>query len=383
MTEPIREKFDGLDENLQTRHNALMDLLAGIALDLTAPVDYSAAFASLGAKLDAILAALVDPFDGGAPVLTQLTGIRNDFGYLAARVDMVKGAVDISNNWLDSIMDTLGVKAPGAEFTLASLTRAQALTLVNIHDRLEGIIPPWPADVLAALQCICDATSSQVPPDPRDSTLPGACLDPWYSTGQVVLPWSLIGGTSQMFAVFDILPTGLSYGSTFGLTDDHSELDATDWTGWRVFVESDMPTYADGADLLGVARYPTNQWNNLDGTNPRAFSVDARGGIQVFLCPPGSEVSPNIPEGECLRFDVTGSEGQNWIVAVPNYPSNYTLTLSQPAYVRNSYQQEVFLNYGVAWTQEDTGPGPWSVLIGNTADPQADSYVMVCHPGPA
>lgn len=384
MTEPIREKFEGLDDNLQARHNALMDKLDEVIVAMTEPVDYSAAFASLGGKLDAILNALVDPFEGGSPVLSQLAAMRNDFSYLASRVDLVGTSVGVTNGWLDSIMDTLGVKAPGAEFTLASLSRAQSLALQNIYARLEGIDAPWPANVLAALECICEASSALVPIDPLDETQqPAGCVAHYQSDGQNIIPFSLIGGTSINIASFSVLPDGMSYGSTFGLADDTSELFSPDWSEWAVFVKSDAAQYSDGYGLLGVERYPTNQWRVLDGPGSRAFSVDARNGIEVHFCKLNPYV---IAEGECQDFaDNSEFQDQRAFTIPAGIPDTYTLSASDNFYRWAPPDDYIGgpINAGFPMTIGDLRAGGASILQFGSSPFDPPVVVTICNPLPA
>jgi len=382
MSEPIRSQIDGLSEQLFNQHNALMDKLDTLIDAFQAPIDYSANFAQIAGLLVEVRDGLGTALLPGDPINYYLPAVLTALGNLNTTLGTVNTRVQSTNTFLSAIRTSLGPLQGGDYQDVTTITGAILTYMANVSSNTQGLGGTWAADVIAELNCICEGTRALAPADPTDPTLEGYCSDPWVSTGQVVLPWVLIGGTSQMFAVFDVLPTGLSYGSTFSLTDDHTELDAVDWTGWRVFVQSDQPQYADGGDLLGVARYPTNQWNPLTGTNPRAFSVDARGSIKVYLCSPESDGAPTIPEGECHTFGVTGTDGDAYIVEVPNYPANYTLRVPSPAHIMDSTETDHFVNYGIDWTQEDVGPGPWTVKIGdNRFDAPSTAYVTVCNPG--
>lgn len=383
MTDTIRSRQDDLAAQLAAQHTELMGALADLTAAIAPPPDYSAYFNQLAALIADVLNVLRPAFPA-YPTITELLNASNANTQLTYQlVDQLIIPTQNIDSATNALLTSMGLVQSGDYPSLQYKLAAILTYAANISSNTQAIAEPWPANVLAELECLCASARKALPPDPTDPTLEGYCSDPWISTGQVILPWALISGTSQMFAVFDVLPAGLSYGSTFGLTDDHTELDAVDWTGWRVFVQSDQPQYADGGDLLGVARYPTNQWNALTGTNPRAFSVDARGSIKVYLCSPDSSGAPEIPPGECHTFGVTGTDGYAYVIEVPEYPSNYTLRVSMPANVMDSTETNHFLNYGIDWTQEDTGPGPWSVRLGdNRFDAPSSATVTICNPGP-
>jgi len=381
MSDPIRTQIDSLSAQLASQHTELMGALGDLTSAISPAPDYTTAFADLSTKLTTISGTLTVS-------RASLSAIQNNTGNAySTLLDIFSRLGDMStylanvDSATNAMLTSLGLAESGDYPSLQYKLAAILTYIANISSNTQGIASSWPQDVLNGLECICDAANRALPLDPTDPSLPGYCSEPTVSTGQVILPWTLIGGTSQMFAVFDVLPPGLSYGSTFSLADDHTELDATDWTGWRVFVQSDQPQYADGADLLGVARYPTNQWNALDGTNPRAFSIDARGSIKVYLCSPDAEGAPDIAPGTCHDFSPTGTNGDAYTFDIPNYPTNYTIRVNQPANITDSLSNTHFVNYGIDWTQEDVGPGPWYVEMGDNRFFPASAYtVTVCNP---
>lgn len=377
----LSDKFAALQDQLATQHTALMGALSDLATAFTPAPDYSANFAQLANLLVEVRDGLGTELFPGAGFNYYLPSVLTALGTLNTTTGTINTRIAALDSLISGMSTSLGLVQSGDYPSIQYKLAAILTYIANISSNTQGIASPWPQDVLNGLECICDAANRALPLDPTDPSLPGYCSEPTVSTGQVILPWTLIGGTSQMFAVFDVLPPGLSYGSTFSLADDHTELDAVDWTGWRVFVQSDQPQYADGADLLGVARYPTNQWNNLDGTNPRAFSIDARGSIKVYLCSPDAEGAPDIAPGTCHDFSPTGTNGDAYTFDIPNYPTNYTIRVNQPANITDSLSNTHFVNYGIDWTQEDVGPGPWYVEMGdNRFFPASDYTVTVCNP---
>jgi hypothetical protein len=81
------------------------------------------------------------------------------------------------------------------------------------------------------------------------------------------------------------LPSGVTFGSFFGLADDTAELHNDDWTGWKVYVSSDQSQYARSP--LDSSRYPCNTWLDLaPGAADYSFAVSDRGGLAVTLCSP-------------------------------------------------------------------------------------------------
>lgn len=259
------------------------------------------------------------------------TPVQPAVSALGAAIATLNGYVGTLNSNVQTIQSTMGVHTGGAEFTLASLVRASNTALVNMYTLLGAIGAPWPADVLAALVCICDAAQSQLPLDPTDPTLEGYCEEPYVSTGMWLGAFSLGVGTDIIVAVWpDPPPDGLTFGTVFGVGTDYTELNSTDWSLWSVFVQSEDDQYADGP-WTGGARYPTNQWRQLDGDEPKAFSVSARASIKVYLC--GSSPYELEPD-QCVTVnDTLTFEGHRAFVIPDGLPDNYTISAMDNWYV--------------------------------------------------
>lgn len=382
MSDPIRTQIDSLSGALQARHEALMDLLAGIANDIIAPPDYTAAFTSLGTKLDAVVTALTT-------TNTRLDELNNQVGtfYLAQdgwnstfASQLVKLTTMDDN--IQQIQQTIGLHTGGAEFTIASLTRAQLMALNSIYTRLQGIDAPWPANVLAALECICEATSAQVPIDPLDpATQPTGCIGHYQSDGQFIFPLGVIGvGGNVNIATWSVAPDGLSFGSLLGLAVDHSELVFPSTDIWYVFVDSDEDQYADNP--LEFVRYPTRQWRQISAGS-HAFSVSERGSIVVHLCKVDLY---SIPEGECVTVDANTEYGgfQAWVMP-SQYDDTYTITTSDNYYVLDDFGDTAsgpWLANNPRTFGDNRSGGGYMLRFGfSTSDPTVT--ITICNPSPA
>lgn len=127
------------------------------------------------------------PRPTGTPVQPALENIYEALSLLGADVGMATGLLEL-------IQATMGVHTGGSEFTLASLVRAINTGQNSTYTLLSALGAPWPADVLAALECICEAAQAALPSDPLDNSDPLGCDNPYTSDGMVILPWNLIGG---------------------------------------------------------------------------------------------------------------------------------------------------------------------------------------------
>jgi hypothetical protein len=327
MTEPIRDKFDRLEEGMVIRHAQLMDVLGDLQTSIEPPIDYSSGFLAIGQKLDLanenlglLNAALVAVAQLLPDWITTTTAINNGIATANSKLTTM-------DDNLQQVQQTLGLHNGGAEFTLASLVRAISAGIGLINENTLGIKTPWPTNVLAALECICDATSSLLPIDPLDPTNPNTCDTPFVSTGFNLFPVVIPGfGSAIIYATWqEPLPDGIEWGtSVLGAISD-GILSADDWNGWRVFVQSDEVQYAD--DPVSPNRYPTNQWREMEGSGARVFSVSERGSLTVYLC--YTEPEGPVPAGECINIPINVPDNEGYMqVEIPvGYPANYTYTV--------------------------------------------------------
>jgi hypothetical protein len=335
MTEPIRTQIDDLAADLAARHNILMDKLDELLTDVVAPVDYSSAFASLGDKLDALGVKLSDVYS------LQTAQAEAFDNYVLAEIARwnalaleIARLATIDDN-VQQIQQTLGLHTGGAEFTLASLTRAIAVGVDDLQTMLAPLASPWPANVLAALECICEAASAQLPIDPLDETQqPEACIAHYQSDGINLFPAvPPITLNALIYATWsEPLPDGLEYGtSTFGELDN-GILTTEDWSQWAVFVVSEEPQYGD--DPLSPVRYPTNQWRTMSGSGARIFSVSERGSLVVHFC----KLDPYaVAVGDCIPLLPNSDHDAHQVFTIPaSIPGTFTLSAMDNFYMVNA-----------------------------------------------
>lgn len=165
------------------------------------------------------------------------------------------------------------------------------------------------------------------------------------------------------FATFGTLPDGLSYGTVFELADDTTELMTGNWAGWAVYVQSDQSTYFDGSDPSGFVRFPTNQWRSLSGAGGRAFSVDARGSIKVYLC--YHDPLAECWEADSVEFFVNGNAGGQAIDWTGS-PFTHAGAVTGNA---NEFVPDIFNTQGIGgWTVEVFDGGAWMNWSGQGGD---------------
>lgn len=195
---------------------------------------------------------------------------------------------------LEDIWRALGQNTGDATMTvLGRLTHLELTTVAQLTS-LGLLAEPAAGTVLQLLQCICDAEQRQLPIDPLDPNNPDGCTEPYTSTSMWLGAFgTLWTGGNVIIAVWaEPLPEGVTFGTTFGIGTDYTELNNDDWSGWRVFVQSDEDQYAESPTDL--TRYPTNQWRPLSGSGAKAFSVSERGSIRVYLCSPEAVIGGDI-----------------------------------------------------------------------------------------
>lgn len=253
----------------------------------------------------------------GMPLQPASEAIYAALGLLGADIGTAAGL-------LQDIQNTIGVHTGGSEFTLASLVRAISTGQASLYTLLGALGAPWPADVLAALECICEATSAVVPPDPTDLTNPENCADPFVSMGFNLFPTIVPGyNTALIYATWaEPLPDGIEFGTSVLGELDAGILTSADWSQWRVFVQSDETQYAD--DPISPNRYPTNQWRTMEGSGARVFSVSERGSLKVYLC----YDAPGLP-AECIELTTSAvalhiSTGGDWTAYPVIWPAGFS-----------------------------------------------------------
>lgn len=374
----LTEKIDELQIQMGNEHTALLAKLDTLIAALPVPIDYTADFAALGTKIDGTTSAVVIAAQWLEYTFEYVTSLNLTVSQIQQELSNRLWTLPAINTGVANIFETIGEKAAGAEFTLASLVRAIAMATAN-NATATGILgAPAPGTILDLL--------AQVPKtDPCGcgpaSPVPFSCADPYISTGARVLPWSLVGGTNQLFAMFpDPPPSGITFGTIFGWGADPGELESSDWSQWMVFVTSTEPTYSDGTDA--TVRWPTGEWRQMSGSGSRAFAVDARGNITVQLCHVANYATTPVPQGECIEFAADEVQNSKQAITLNGYPQSYTVRATDNFYI---YYAGVYgggpFAAGPDWSFSEFASQPVTLQFGSSpSDPVV--LVNVCNPEP-
>lgn len=285
----LTDKFTALETQIADQHTAMMATLSAISGKLTWD-NGEDTFSSAQLQYLALLQ-LQAVKDSNDSIVSYLDGIST------ALVDIGEDVGDIHSR-LNQIRD----------YTLATATALgvpteEILDVVSVLDLIKGYTQNTSNSLGVALdaddtaldhlraieRCGCAPTGAQPP-------INGPCATPYASCGIAFIPWVIVGGTSVNIASWcEPLPDGLEYGTTLGLADDTTELVATaGWDGWHIFVSSAATVF--GKSPLDLARYPTNTWLPLSGSDVLSVATDERNALKVYLCSP--EASP----AECVTL---------------------------------------------------------------------------------
>lgn len=218
-----------------------------------------------------------------------------------------------------------------------------------------------------------------------NSAIGGTCSDGFKSSGMQLIPFGAIGGNSVVVATWSApLPAGIQFGTLFGLVNQYAELESSDWTGWKVLVQSDEQQYADSA--TSTARYPTGIWRDMpSGPGNYSWAVSERGGITVTLCAPGDF---NASEQTCEQVTVVGNSTN---VITAQYTINGAATVR---FVSGGTAVGVYLDLSVGQYAQPGGayagvgvpgditttiPGPYPRTIGFSMGETSQTVVLeVC-----
>lgn len=250
MTENLHDKFADTQQLMATQHGELLDALS-----------------TLSTKLSQVIAAI-----------NAIPGGGTDMSATIAKLDQIYSRLGATNLAIGSPGDA----AIGTVIEL--LTRSWAVQ----RDQLE-----------------CCQDSSGQPP----ASGIGGCTAPVVSTGirarQVFIAPS--GGNPGVAFFYNVatftIPISDDLTGDIGLgaewEDGYIAAPRDGWDGWRVYVQSDAPSYTDDPD--GIPIYPVSAWRALTGSTSRMFSVSPPHQIKVFLCPPGD--TGGGPTIDCTTAD--------------------------------------------------------------------------------
>lgn len=151
-----------------------------------------------------------------------------------------------------------------------------------------NIGPEGSRDVIQLLSLLGSLNTSQVgqglPPEQQ-------CTDAYISGGMALVPTVFDAWPATIWAVWpDPPPTGISFGTTFGIGVDNTELvnSNSNWNNYYLYVASDAANcglYIGGDVNASFTRYPTNVWLDLNGyTNNLSVFVGGENALRCYLC---------------------------------------------------------------------------------------------------
>ena len=288
-------------------------------------------------KLDAILTALGAPPPTSTVTLADIKDVLED---IKSAVVPIEQAI---NDLKAYLIDTMGERLPESIFTIWNMQREiltaaggildNTETIAQINTHLESItniliysasnlgLDPganteeytgflfdtlnWLGRISGALGVPIEANNRDViqllakMADRPESQIGSGlapydiCSNAYISSGMTLIPYNVLQVLQNIvFAVFpDPPPTGVSFGTVFGIGVDNTELHHDDgWGGWEIYVASSANNFAlNGEDISSVLnRYPTNVWLDL-GFLTTNLSVFVSGGdsLRVYLCSDG------------------------------------------------------------------------------------------------
>lgn len=192
---------------------------------------------------------------------------------------------------LDRLQVALGAlsSTAGTDGLQTTSVRGLLNSIAALLDELDDDIGEATGDatttLLGRLAAIERLTATGLGLNPPTGT---ACSAPALSTGQLLAPFAIAGGTNVIYAQWpEALPGGVVFGSIFGVNGPRVELNLApgfaSWDGWRIAAMSRAQQFAYD---MSINRYPTNQWVPLSGNGPIAVSVEAIYGVTAWICPP-------------------------------------------------------------------------------------------------
>lgn len=297
--------------------------------------------------------------------MTYITGRMNDianymmYGFINLGLS-VSGFSDNYTGWLFDMRD-LAIKV---QATIGVPASAFNIPPVGYRDIVQ---------LLSVIQVMPQTTmqSGMVPAS--------LCPDSYISVGMAFIPSVFDAWPETVWASFpDPPPTGVTFGSIFGLSVDYTELVPTagNWNDWVVFVASDAANFgmAGNVETEFTNRYPTNTWLTLDGnTDNLAFFVGGENSIRVYLCYDWlpSEAGPGLGGGGPWGAGGTGTDNSqlltstlvdiapraftkdtNHVIVVPGYFDS-TNTITWPGNPPYTYDHNVIWIIDIyGWTIE-------------------------------
>jgi hypothetical protein len=285
----LTDKFTTFETQSAAQHAALLAALT--TMQDAAHTDVLALGALLG-SLDSTLNTINGSIVALVTYLNHLVAMDTNLANVSSKITIINTL--LQNDYYDfldeirsnsgGIVSRIGAQvAPADNSILGRLLAMQG----DIHDTSLAIGTPEGAQgtALELLQdiasCVCKVAGT-VPTPPTHQY----CDEPFTSTGIAFYPTWAGFGTGVNVAVWSApLPSDVTFGTEFGLTEDNTELDkAGGWSGVYVWVQSSGPNF--GINPLSTVRFPTNQWVALPDVDQISISVGNGESIQVYICIP-------------------------------------------------------------------------------------------------
>ena len=276
----LTEKFTLLETQLADNHTAMMSSLGTIASRML--WDSGEDTFTMAQLQYLCLLQLQEIKYSNDSIVTHLANIYARQGFQGSTFNDMSDYLSEMNDNLNGVLQRLGV-AVDTDNDVISLLASLKTGIAALNTAMG--IPSGDATTtmlgrLTAIEnCGCRPVGAQPP-------INGPCATPYASCSIAFIPWVIVGGTNVNVAKWcEPLPDGLEYGTTLGLSDDTTELVATDgWDGWHIFVSSAATVF--GKSPLDLERYPTNTWLPLSGSDVLSVATDERNSLKVYLCPP-------------------------------------------------------------------------------------------------
>lgn len=233
----------------------------------------------------------LDSYNDSLTLQNLLVGIRE---YLGGQLPPIGTNINDTKNYLFYALSSLGLNVTNISYDYNGYldTTLRLLQLIQgaIGVPVDELIYPdrGQRNIIQLLEKAAERPEGQIggglAPD-------SVCTDAYISSGMVLIPSLFDAWPPTLWAIFPApTPSGISFGTIFGIGVDNSELHPTsnNWVGWSIYVASSANNFGVfiGADInASIARYPTNTWINLSflTTNLSVF-VGGSESLRVWLC---------------------------------------------------------------------------------------------------
>jgi hypothetical protein len=336
----LESKFNTFEEQVATQHTALITSLTATNDKLDTLISlFGGAPPTATTTLEDVLTAIqagnvllddvhADTMSMDTKLLTMrntLTDVHADTMSMDAKLLIMRNTLTAlynmlydSNPILGQIYSSIGL-AVGS--TLSALLTSSS-SIATSNTALSAVLGSPADDTQSILRWLVDIAACACR-DPNAIPVLEDCTDPFTSTGMFLTPFEFVGFENVTSAVWSApLPAGISFGTTFGIGVDDTELYSDDWAGWRIYVQSSGYNYAYSPTTAD--RLPTNTWQAMPaGAASYSFAVRGIDSIKVILCP-----TPTVPfvieivdSSACVvmhnLYEQTGGGTKTWAGTLP------------------------------------------------------------------